>query len=119
MLQFDGEGFTVCNIKSVTVCIYVCIVNYCCLHARDCTKSHPAYDLVKQGDPLCDFTFSVLFFWIKVRYSSTQRSSHITLCLYEKWLTRRDVVIGTHELLMPIASQSGPSLFRFSVRSTN
>jgi len=60
-----------------------------------------------------------LIFRLKVQFSSTQRSSHLTLCLYEKRLTHRDVVIGTHEIRIPVASQGGPSLFRFPVRSTN
>ncbi len=64
-------------------------------------------------------SFFDLIFRLKVQFSSTQRSSHLTLCLYEKRLAHLDVVIGTLEIPIPVASQSGPSLFRFPVRSTN
>jgi len=68
---------------------------------------------------LVGLSFFNLIFRLKVQFSSTQRSSHLIMCLYEKRLTHRDVVIGTHEVLIPVASQSGPSLFRFPVNSTN
>ncbi|KAH8990257.1 hypothetical protein EDB92DRAFT_779548 [Lactarius akahatsu] len=35
-----------------------------------------------------------------------QRSSHLIICLYEKRLIRRDVVIGTQEIPIPVVSQS-------------
>ncbi len=60
-----------------------------------------------------------LIFRLKVQFSSTQRPSHLILCLYEKRLTHRDVVIGTREIPVPVASQSGPSLLRFLIRLTN
>ncbi|KAI9433078.1 hypothetical protein BJY52DRAFT_1422825, partial [Lactarius psammicola] len=37
---------------------------------------------------------------------STQQFSHLILCLYEKRFTRPDVVIGTHEISIPVESQT-------------
>ncbi len=47
---------------------------------------------------LVGLSFVRLIFGLKVQFSSTQQPSHLTLCLYEKWLTRRNVVIGTQEI---------------------
>src|SRR6266702_7328222 len=66
---------------------------------------------------LYDFSFFNLIFGLKVQFSSTQLPSHLILCLYEKRLTHRDVVIGTREI--PVTTQRGPSSVRFPVRSTN
>ena len=68
---------------------------------------------------LVGLSFHNLISRLKVLFSFAQRSSHLILCLYQKRLTHRDVVIGTLEMPVPVASQSGPSLFRFPVRSTD
>ena len=68
---------------------------------------------------LVGFFFFGLILRLKVQFSSTQRFSHLTLGLYEKRLTHRDIVIGVNEIPMHVASQNGPSLFEFPIRSTN
>ncbi|KAH9028768.1 hypothetical protein EDB85DRAFT_2276299, partial [Lactarius pseudohatsudake] len=35
-----------------------------------------------------------------------QPSSHLTLCLYAKRLTKSDLLIGTHEMVIPVGSES-------------
>ena len=43
----------------------------------------------------------------KAPFSLVQPSSHLTLCLYAKRSARPDILIGTHEMQIPLASQSG------------
>ena len=45
--------------------------------------------------------------WSKIPFSLVQPSSHLTLCLYEKRSAQPDILIGTHEMQIPLASQSG------------
>ncbi len=68
---------------------------------------------------LVGLSFVRLIFELKVQFSSTQLPSHLTLCLYEKRLTRRDVVIGTQEISVPVESQTGPFLIRKLTCSTS
>ncbi len=58
-------------------------------------------------------SFNLISFWLKVQFSSTQQSSHLTLCLYENRFAQRDVIIGTHETPIPVESQSGSSFIEF------
>src|SRR6266702_4120052 len=62
--------------------------------------------------PCRTFLF-IIIFRLKILFSFTQRSSHLTLCLYEKRYLHPDVIIGTHETRIPVASQSGPSCLDF------
>src|SRR6266702_4072995 len=61
---------------------------------------------------LVGLSFFNIIFRLKVQFSSTQRSSHLILCLYEKRYLHPDVVIGTHEIRIPVESQSGSYLVR-------
>src|SRR6266849_9224116 len=45
--------------------------------------------------------------WLKAPFSLVQPSSHLTLGLYAKRLTHPDILIGTHEMPIPLTSQSG------------
>ena len=99
----------------------LCHCNPTCDDKEDGKRSDRWTDGALEPEAWCLVGLSLfnLIFRLKVQFSSTQRSSHLILCLYEKRFTQRDVVIGTGEILIPAASQSGPSLFRFPVRSTN
>jgi hypothetical protein len=43
-----------------------------------------------------------------------QPFSHLTLCLYAKGSAHPDILIGTHEMPIPLASQSGSFCWEFS-----
>ena len=45
--------------------------------------------------------------WLNVPFSLVQPSSHLTLNLYAKRSAHPDILIGTHEMAIPQASQSG------------
>jgi hypothetical protein len=45
--------------------------------------------------------------WLKLPLSHEQPSSHLTLRLYAKRSAHPDILIGTHEMPIPLASQSG------------
>src|SRR6267154_2938248 len=45
--------------------------------------------------------------WLKVPFSLVRHSSHLTLCLYAKRSAHPDILIGTHEMPIPLTSQSG------------
>ena len=45
--------------------------------------------------------------WLKVPSSPVQPSSHLALCLYAKRSAHPDILIGTHEMRIPLTSQSG------------
>src|SRR6266702_1832486 len=70
--------------------------------------------------PCRTFFFSTIFFRLKVLFSFVQPSSHIILCLYAKRLTQRDLLIGTHEIMTPVESESSSSVhYRILVHVTN
>ena len=48
--------------------------------------------------------------WLKVPSSHVQPSSNLTIRLYAKRSAYPDILIGTHEITIPLASQIG--LFR-------
>jgi len=43
----------------------------------------------------------------EVLFSLVEPSSHLTLCLYAKRSAHPDILIGTHEMPIPLASQGG------------
>jgi hypothetical protein len=45
--------------------------------------------------------------WLNLPFSLVQPSSHLTICLYAKRSAHPDILIGSHEMLIPLASQSG------------
>ena len=45
--------------------------------------------------------------WLKVPFSLVQPSSHLTLCLYAVRSAHPNILIGTDEIRIPLASQSG------------
>ena len=45
--------------------------------------------------------------WLKLSFSHAQLLSHLTVCLYAKWSANFVILIGTHEMSIPLASQSG------------
>ena len=45
--------------------------------------------------------------WLKPSFSLVQPSSHLTICLYAKRSAHPDILMGTHEMPIPLASQSG------------
>ncbi|KAH9028779.1 hypothetical protein EDB85DRAFT_1589288 [Lactarius pseudohatsudake] len=49
-----------------------------------------------------------------------QPSSRLTLCLYAKRLTKSDLLIGSHEIVIPVESQSSSSIhYRILVHTIN
>ena len=56
--------------------------------------------------------FSPLF-RLRVLFSIVQPSSRLVLRLYAERFARRDILIGTHEMI-PVESQIGPFLIRTS-----
>jgi len=48
-----------------------------------------------------------LILWLKLLFSLVQPSSPLTLRLYAKRAAHPDILIGTHEMAIPLASQSG------------
>ena len=55
----------------------------------------------------CGSSLFLSNFTLKVPFSLVQPSSHLTLCLYAKRSAHPDILIGTHEMLIPLASRSG------------
>jgi hypothetical protein len=55
---------------------------------------------------------------LKVLFSVVQPSSRFELRLYGEQFARRDLLIGTHEMI-PVESQTGPSLIRILVQLAN
>jgi hypothetical protein len=51
--------------------------------------------------------------WLRPLFSLVQPSSHLTLCLYAKRSAHPDILIGTHEIPIPLASQRGPFCLEF------
>ena len=71
-------------------------------------------------DALWDFPLFDRSFLLKVPISFVQPSSHLTLCLLAKRLTQSDLLIGTHEMTIPIKSESGASVhYRYLIHTTN
>ncbi|KAH9025479.1 hypothetical protein EDB84DRAFT_1677898, partial [Lactarius hengduanensis] len=60
-------------------------------------------------DALYDILFYSRVFRLKVPTSIVQPSSRLTLCLYAKRLTKSDLLIGSHEIVIPVESQSNIS----------
>jgi hypothetical protein len=58
-------------------------------------------------DPLWVFHLFPSNLWLKVPFSLVLPPSHLTLCLYAKRSAHPDILIGTHEMPIPLASQSG------------
>ena len=58
-------------------------------------------------DPLHVFPISLQILWLKLSFSLVQPSSRLTLCLYAVRSAHPDILIGTHEMPIPLASQSG------------
>ena len=58
-------------------------------------------------DALYIFPLSLQFLWLKFSFSLVQPSSQLTICLYAKRSTHPDILIGSHEMPIPVASQSG------------
>jgi hypothetical protein len=54
-------------------------------------------------------SFSLPVLWLRLPFSLVQPSSHLTISLYAKRSAHPDILVGTHEMLIPVASQSGPS----------
>jgi hypothetical protein len=52
------------------------------------------------------FIFSSIL-WLNAPFSLVQLSSHLTLCLYAKRSAHPDILLGTHEMRIPPASQCG------------
>ncbi|KAH8977931.1 hypothetical protein EDB92DRAFT_1821947 [Lactarius akahatsu] len=61
-------------------------------------------------DPLYDFLLFSRIFRLKVPISFVQPSSQLTLCLYAKRLTQRDILIGIHQMVIPNESESSSSI---------
>ena len=60
--------------------------------------------------------------WLKISFSLVQQSSHLTIRLYAKRSAHPDILIGTHEMPIPRASQSGSFFSEFpflSILSTS
>ena len=53
------------------------------------------------------FIFPLRFYGLKVSFSLVQPSSHLILCLYAKRSAHPDILIGTHEMPIPLGSQRG------------
>jgi hypothetical protein len=58
-------------------------------------------------DALYVFPVYFLFWWLILPFSLVQPSSHLTICLYAKRSAHPDILIGIHEMPIPLASQIG------------
>ena len=51
--------------------------------------------------------FFLPILWLKLLFSLVRLSSHLTLSLYAKRSAHPDILIGIHEMPIPLTSQSG------------
>ncbi len=63
-------------------------------------------------------TFFSPLFRLRVLFSYVQPSSRLVLRLYAERFARRDILIGTHDMI-PVESQSGSFLIRDLARSSS
>ena len=60
----------------------------------------------------CKTSIFSLLFRLRILYSSVQPSSRLILRLYAKRFAHSDKLIGTHEIAMPVESQTGWFILR-------
>ena len=72
-------------------------------------------------DALWDFPLFDIIFRLKFPVISfVQPSTHLTLCLYAKRFPQSDLLIGTHEITIPVESESDSFVcYRSSTHTTN